>query len=258
MKLKNIFISSAVFILLLYAVLIASAFYFFDANEFYDALTSKRTLFSIKISVFAASIASVLSIIIAIPAAYALSRYRFFGRSLIDVILELPLIVSPAALGALLLIFFSNPAGQWIQEHTVRIIYTFTGIVIAQFITTLGIATRLAKASFDELPRRYEQVARTLGASHVKAFFSITLPLSKSGILATFILTWAKAFGEFGATIAIAGTMAMKTETVPIAIFMKLSNANIEGSIVLIMILVFIGLLLLYFTRLMAKRTPYA
>jgi len=258
MKLKKTFIGFAFLILLLYGTLIVSSFYFFKGNEFFEAITSKTTIFSVQISVLAASLAAFISIIIAIPAAYALSRYRFRFRTLIDVLLELPIIVSPAALGALILIFFNNPFGEWVQQHGVNFIYTFWGIVLAQFVTTLGIATRLVKASFDELPRRYEQVARTLGASHLKAFLTISLPLNRQGILAAFILTWAKAFGEFGATIMVAGTMAMKTETIPIAIFMKLSNADIGGSISLILILLFIGLFILYLTRLLAKNVPYA
>ncbi|NOZ48263.1 MAG: ABC transporter permease [Chlorobi bacterium] len=258
MNLNKIFISSAIFILLLYVILIASAFYFFDGHVFIDTITSKRTLFSISISLGAATIASVLSIFIAIPAAYALSRYKFAGRNIIDIILELPLIISPAALGALLLIFFSNPLGNFIQKNTIQFVYTFWGIVLAQFITTLGIATRLVKAAMDELPKRYEQVARILGATHKKAFFTVTLPLSKQGILAAFFLTWAKAFGEFGATVTIAGTMAMKTETIPISIFMKLANADIKSSIVLIFILLLIGISVLIITRLIAKNTPYA
>jgi molybdate transport system permease protein len=124
----------------------------------------------------------------------------------------------------MLLIFFNNPLGTWIQEHVAQFVFTFYGIILAQFITTLGIATRLIKAAVDEIPHRYEDVARSLGASPLKAFLTVTFPLSKRGIIASAVLTWAKALGEFGATITIAGSMAMKTETLPIAIFMRLSS----------------------------------
>ena len=167
---------------------------------------------------------------------------NFRGKSAVDTILELPMIVSPAALGAMLLIFFNNPLGLWIQDHGAQFVFTFYGIVLAQFVTICGVSTRLIKAAMDEIPVRYEAVARTLGASPGKAFLTITLPLSKRGIIAASILSWAKALGEFGATITIAGSMAMKTETLPIAIFMRLSSAEIEGTVVLILILVSIGL----------------
>jgi molybdate transport system permease protein len=110
----------------------------------------------------------------------------------------------------------------------------------------------------DEIPVRYEAVARTLGASPSKAFLTITLPLSRRGIIAASILSWAKALGEFGATITIAGSMAMKTETLPIAIFMRLASAEIEGTVVLILILVFIGLSILYVVRVFSKGAAHA
>ncbi len=249
MKFKKLTSGFAYLILILYLSLIISAFYYFDAGNFIEILLSERTIFSIKLSVFTASISTLVAIIIAVPAAYALSRYKFFASGFIDIILELPLIISPAALGAMLLIFFSNPAGIWFREHIAQIVYTFWGIVIAQFFTILGIATRMIKSTLDEMPRRYEQVARTLGASHLKSFFYVTLPLSKQGLFSTFVLTWAKAFGEFGATFTLAGTMAMKTETIPISVFMKLSGADIKGSVVMIMILISTGISVLFLSR---------
>jgi molybdate transport system permease protein len=212
----------------------------------------------VRLSIFAATVSTLLSILIAVPSAFALSRFEFKGRTLVDTILELPMIVSPAALGAMLLIFFNNPVGLWIQDHGAQFVFTFYGIVLAQFVTICGVSTRLIKAAMDEIPVRYEAVARTLGASPSKAFLTITLPLSRRGIYAACILSWAKALGEFGATITIAGSMAMKTETLPIAIFMKLSSAEIEGTVVLILILLSIGLGILYLVRLLSGRAAYA
>ncbi len=242
----------------LYAVLILSLFYFFQGDKLVDTLLSERTLFSVRLSVAAATISTVFSILIALPAAFALSRYEFPGKTAVDTMLELPMIVSPAALGAMLLIFFNNPLGLWIQDHGAQFVFTFYGIVLAQFITICGVSTRLIKAAMDEIPSRYEAVARTLGASPGKAFLTITLPLSRRGIIAASILSWAKALGEFGATITIAGSMAMKTETLPIAIFMRLSSAEIEGTVILILILVSMGLSILYIVRSLSKGSSYA
>ncbi|MFN3921556.1 MAG: ABC transporter permease [Caldimicrobium sp.] len=251
-KRLSIFFAASVFAL--YAGLVLSLFYFWKGSLFVETLLSERTLYSIKLSLIAATIATLLSLIIALPSAYALSRFDFKGRHIIDTILELPMIVSPAALGAMLLIFFNNPLGEWIQKNYVQFVFTAYGIVLAQFVTTAGIATRLIKAAMDEIPLRYESVARSLGASPFKVFLTITLPLSKNGIIAAAILTWAKAIGEFGATITVAGSMAMKTETLPIAIFMRLSTADIEGTVVLIFILVAIGITTLYGVRLLTKK----
>lgn len=259
MSFKKLSIFSAISVFILYAGLILSLFYFYRKGLFLETLLSERTLFSIRLSLYTASIATLFSVIIALPAAYALSRFDFKGRQMIDTILELPMVVSPAALGAMLLIFFNNPIVVWIQDKGFQFVFTLYGIVLAQFVTTAGIATRLIKAAMDEIPQRYEDVARSLGASPLRAFFTVTLPLSRKGIVAAAILTWAKALGEFGATITIAGSMAMKTETLPIAIFMRLSIADIEGTVVLILILVTIGLGTLYGVRLFSKkRRPYA
>jgi len=251
-KRATIFLSF--FTLFVYLVLIISLFYFFDGGDFFKILSSPSTLSAIAISLGAATIATFFALLIAVPGAYALSRYDFFGKRAIDSILEFPIIVSPAALGAAILIFFNNPLGNWIQEHFIYFVFAFSGVVLAQFITILGIAVRFMKNSFDEVPIEYEKVAKTLGASNLRVFFTVTLPMAKNGLLASGVLTWAKAMGEFGATITVAGTMAMKTETLPIAIYMKLSVADIQSSVVLVIVLIFIGLGALYGVKYLLRR----
>lgn len=249
MNLRRSTIASALAVLLLYGGLILSLGWFLDVAAVRAAVQSERTLFAVRLSLMAATLAATLALLLAIPAAYALSRYRFRGRELVDTVLEFPIIVSPAALGAMLLIFFNNPLGEWIQEHAVRFVFGFAGIVLAQFVTVLGVAVRLLKTSFDEVPVELETVARTLGATPRHAWFTVTLPLARRGLIAAFILAWAKALGEFGATIMVAGTMAMRTETLPVAIFLRLAGADIEGTVALILVLVSIGLAALYATR---------
>jgi len=258
MKLKPLCLAAAFATFLLYFVLTISLAYFFSGDRFWEILLSERMLFSIQLSIIAATVSMALAMLLAVPAAYALSRYDFRGKALIDTLLELPMIVSPAAIGAMLLIFFNTPLGEWIQNNIQQFVFTVYGIVLAQFITVAGIATRMVKAAMDEIPSRYEAVARTLGASPFIAFRTTTLPLCRRGIFAAAILTWSKAIGEFGATITVAGTMAMRTETLPIAIYMRLAISDIEGAAVSICILLFIGFGVLSAARLMAKRNIYA
>jgi len=257
MRVKQFVISSSVSILFIYGILIVSVFYFFETEVLLASLSDKRVISAIWISVSAATLAALLAVIIAIPSAYALSRYNFWLKPAIDVILELPMIISPAALGALILIFFQTPIGNFLRENTIDVIYAFSGIVLAQFIAVLGISTRLLKAVFDEIPTRYENIARTMGATHSQSFFKISLPLARNGILSSVILTWAKAIGEFGATITVAGTMAFKTETLPTAIFMKLSMADIKGTVILILILFSISMVMLILARLILRERMY-
>ena len=186
MNLKTTTIIAALAVLAVYGGLILSLGWFFDGPVLRDALISERTLFSIRLSLLAATLAACLALLVAVPAAYALSRYRFPGRELVDTLLEFPIIVSPAALGAMLLIFFNNPLGEWIQDHVLRFVFTFSGIVLAQFVTILGVAVRLLKTAFDEVPAELETVARTLGATPRHAFFTVTVPLARRGVIAAF------------------------------------------------------------------------
>jgi molybdate transport system permease protein len=258
MSLKRASIAAALTVLVLYGGLILSLSWFLDGQTLKDSLFSARTLFSVRLSLVAATVSTGLALLLAIPAAYALSRYTFRGKEAAETVLEFPIIVSPAALGAILLIFFNNPLGQWVQENVVAFVFTFAGIVLAQFVTVLGVAVRMLKTAFDEVPIELETVARTLGASPHHTFFTVTLPLAKNGLIAAFILAWAKALGEFGATLMVAGTMAMRTETLPIAIFMRLSTADIEGTVALIVLLVIIGLAALHVARRLLRGTRHA
>lgn len=258
MKLKHFCMAAVSATFLIYFVLTMSLAYFFSGARFWEVILSGRMLYSIQLSILAATVSMGLAMLLAVPTAYALSRYKFFGKTLIDTVLELPMIVSPAAIGAMLLIFFNTPLGEWIQNNVQQFVFTVYGIVLAQFITVVGVAARMVKAALDEIPPRYEAVARTLGASSFAAFRTTTLPLCRRGIFAAAILTWSKAIGEFGATITVAGTMAMRTETLPIAVYMRLAISDIEGAVVSIIILLFIGFSVLFAARLIVKRGTYA
>ncbi len=249
MDFKKNTIALSFFALLIYGGLFISLFYFFDTKNFFHTLTSNRVVFSIILSLKAAFLASILALILALPSGYALSRYDYPFKSIIDTILEFPIIVSPAALGAVVLIFFNTPLGEWIENNTKSFIFTFYGIVLAQFITVYGIAVRFIKNGFDLIDSEVEQTAHILGASEVYTFFKISIPLAKKAILSSFILSFAKALGEFGATITVAGTMAYKTETLPVSIYMHLEVADIKTTVALIIILVLIGILSLFLAR---------
>jgi len=204
-----------------------------------------------------ATLATFFAVAIGLPAAYALSRFEFPGKRLLDTFLEIPMIISPIALGATLLVFFNTPLGAIIQRKGIYFVFEVPGIILAQFATIAGLTTRLMKTSLDEISPRYESVARSLGLSAWQAFYKVTLPLSLKGLIASVILSWAKAVGEFGATVTLAGAMPGKTETLPVAIFMALGSANVNKAIVLILILALLGLFTLYVVRLTGKRYRY-
>jgi molybdate transport system permease protein len=257
MSFRYTMIGAAVGIFIFYLGLILSLFYFVGGKGFWEALSHPNTLFSIRLSLIAATIATFFAVIIGLPSAYALSRFKFVGKGILDTFLEIPMIISPIALGAAFLVFFNTPLGELIQTKGIFFVFEVPGIILAQFATIAGLTTRLMKASLDEISPRYEAVARSLGSSPWRAFYRVTLPLSFRGLLASVILSWAKAFGEFGATVTLAGAMPGKTETMPIAIFTALASANIDKAIVLILILIAFGLIILYSVRLTGKKYRY-
>ncbi len=229
-------------------ILIFSVFSYIKWEGFYSLLLSKEILFALKLSFITATIASLLATAAAIPSAMALSRMDFPGKNMIETLLDIPIIISPIAMGCILLIFFNNTmVGKFIEKNLITFTFEVAGIILAQFIIVFALAVRLLKSTFDDIDERYEKVMRTLGANKIKAFFYGTLPMARHGILAAFILTWARAMGEFGATLTLAGASAMKTETLPIAIHLSLAEANVQKAltvVALLMIFSSAGLLL--------------
>lgn len=198
--------------------------------------------FAIRLSLFTATITTLLAILMAIPSAYALSKYRGRGQTVIDTLLDLPLVLPPIGLGFLLLVFFRTAAGQAVETHLMRFVFEVPGIILAQFAVASGFALRVLKSTFDGLNPRYEEVARTLGFSKWQAFSHIVLPLAKNGIMAGTVLTWARCMGEFGATVIVAGAFALKTEVLSIAIFLKWQTAEIEQGLTVTLVLIAISL----------------
>jgi len=241
-------ISALVLLTVFFVAIVVSMLTYTDWNTFISALLSKEILFAIRLSVITATIATIISILIAIPVAYAISQTKFPGKDIVDSLLDLPIVVSPIALGAALLVFFNTPAGAAIDDN-IKFVFAVPGIIIAQFVVISALAIRLLKSTFDGIDPRYEQVGRTLGCSKPEVFLKVTLPLAKNGLIAACILTWARAVGEFGATVTLAGATAMKTETLPVAIFLSLATADVEEAIAVIFVLIIIAVVALLVMR---------
>ncbi len=248
-------ISALVLLGLFFTGIIVSMLAYTDWDTFIAALFSEEILFAVRLSVTTATISAVVSILIAIPVAYAISRTSFPGKDIVDSLLDLPIVISPVALGAALLVFFNTPLGSAIDDNIVKFVFSVPGIVLAQFTVISALAIRLLKSTFDGIDPRYEQVARTLGCSKPGAFFRVSLPLARDGLIAAAILTWARAVGEFGATVTLAGATAMKTETLPTAIFLSLASADVGKAIAVIFVLVIIAVAaLLVIRKLIGRR----
>jgi molybdate transport system permease protein len=253
---KTATISALVLLTLFFVSIIVSMVAFTSWDAFISALLSQEILFAIRLSVITAIVSTVISMLIAIPVAYAISQTEFPGKNIVDSLLDLPIVISPIALGAALLVFFNTPIGEGIENNTLRFTFAVPGIIVAQFVVISALAIRLLKSTFDNIDPRYEQVGRTLGCSKPEAFFKVTLPLAKGGLIAAGILTWARAVGEFGATVTLVGATAMKTETLPISIFLALATADVEKAIAVIFILIIIAIVALLAIRKVVGRRP--
>jgi len=152
--------------------------------------------------------------------------------------------------------FLSTSAGRAIQDTTLEFIFQQPGIVLAQFTVISAIYIRLMKSTFDNIDPMYEKVARTLRCDRLQAFFKVTLPLARNGLFAAIILSWARAVGEFGATVTLAGATRMKTETLPIAIYLNLATADIEKTVAIVFILTIISVVVLFAIRKFAGKGP--
>lgn len=207
--------------------------------------------FSIKLSLVTSAITSVAGIFIAIPTAYILSRYKFKFYSLVDTVIDLPLVVPPLIAGLALLIFFrQSPIGSAI-DRVVPIVFTKTGIVVAQFFVASAFSIRAVKATFDQINPRFEAVARSLGCTSWQAMWKISLPLAKNGIIAGLVMTWARALGEFGPIMMLAGSTPGKTDVMSVSAFLNMSSGNVEASIAIVVLMVLVATLtLLTFKRL--------
>ncbi|BAF59023.1 ABC-type sulfate transport system, permease component [Pelotomaculum thermopropionicum SI] len=219
-----------------------------------ESLRDEEIWFAVSLSLKTSVAASCLAVFLGTPVAYLLSRNDFPGKAFIDTLLDLPTILSPVALGAIMLIFFNQPPGLWIQENIGPVVFSAAGIVVAQTTITLAIAVRLIKAVFDAIDPYYEIAARVLGESRLGAFRRVTLPMARQGIISAFILAWARALGEFGATVTLAGATKYKTETLPIAIYLNLANVKIEKAVVTIWILLLMSYLVLLLVRYLNRK----
>lgn len=181
---------------------------------------------------------SLVAIALTLPVAYALAwllaRRRFPGLILVDALVHLPLVLPPVVTGWLLLILFgrSGAIGGWLEDWF-GIVFTFrwTGAALAAAVMALPLMVRAMRLSIEAVDRRLVDAARTLGASRLRAFLSVTLPLSVPGILAASVLGFARSIGEFGATITFAANIPGETRTLPLAIYTALQTPGAEGDV---------------------------
>lgn len=177
---------------------------------------------ALSLSLKVAGWATLLDAVLGIGAGFALARLRFPGRDLLDAILTLPLVLPPTVLGYYLLVLIgrNGPIGAFLQQHFgITLIFTFTGAVIAATVVAFPLVLKSARAAFESIDPQFEKAASVLGLSPLAVFFRVTLPLARRGIVAGLLLAFARALGEFGATLMVAGSIPGRTQTLSIAVY---------------------------------------
>lgn len=212
-------------------------------------------LLSLKVS----GVAVLLTMPVAFGLAWLLARGRFPGKVLLDALVHLPLVLPPVVTGWLLLIAFGNngPVGRWLTDwFGVTLMFRWTGAALAAAVMALPLMVRAMRLSIEAVDARLEGAARTLGASPVRTFFSITLPLATPGLLAGAVLGFARSIGEFGATITFVSNIPGETRTIPIAIYGALQIPGNDAEVTkLAIIAVLLSLGALLVSEILARRS---
>jgi molybdate transport system permease protein len=191
-----------------------------------------------RFTVLMAAVATVLVLPPAIAVGWLLARRAFPGKTLLETIVSLPLVLPPVASGLLLLWLFGrrSPVGRALDAAGIEIIFTWKAVVIAMMVISFPLVARSVRAGIEQVDRRYEQIAATLGAGPWRILRTITLPLASRGIAAGAVLGFSRALGEFGATIMIAGAIPGQTRTIAVGIYTLVETGREDAAWVLVLI----------------------
>lgn len=247
---------SSCFILLIVLMLAADVL-FTSFADFKTALAKPEIQAAFKLTVMSCTVAAILSLLVAIPLGYLLSRYRFPGRWIVDTLVDIPLVLPPLVLGLSLLILFHLPIFGWELERWLRddvgfgVTYQWPAVILAQFTVSCAFAVRTMRVTFDQIDPRAEDVARTLGCTRSQAFLLVAVPQSARGMIAAVTVAWARALGEFGPILVFAGATRMRTEVLSTTVFLELSVGELNSAVAVSLIMVMIAAIVLLILRLL-------
>src|SRR5947208_11333086 len=210
-------------------------------------------LFPVWLSLRVALTGTALTLLIGIPVALLLARRRLPGRNVLEAAVVLPLVLPPTVLGYYLLLVIGNrgPVGRALAALGVELAFTWGAAVLAACVGSIALVIKSAQAGFESVDRQLEQAARTLGRSEWSVFWSVTLPLAWRAVLAGAVLAFCRAFGDFGITLMVAGSIPGRTQTLPLAIYDHVqANEMTEANILAVLAVALVVALLLGLGRL--------
>jgi molybdate transport system permease protein len=235
---------------------LAGLFFHLRPADVIAALQTPVAQEALRLSIVTTLISLVITLAFGTPLAFVLARGNFPGRRLIDAIVDLPIVVPPAVAGLSLLLAFGRfgTFGPALGALGIHLSFSTAAVVMAQTFVSSPFYVRSARAGFTGVDRTLEAASATLGMGPLRTFAFITVPLSAPSLIGGGVLAWARALGEFGATIMFAGNLAGVSQTLPLAVYLNLESGNLPIAVVLSVILVLFSLFVVIAVRAMAER----
>lgn len=237
---------------------ILSIFLRIEPGAFFASFADPTVADALVLSLVTATASTALVLLFGTPIAYINARHRYRGRTIVDTITDLPAVLPPAVAGLALLMAFGRRgvAGQYLDMLGIDIAFTTLAVVLAQAFVSSPFYIRQARASFQAVNQEYEEAARTMGSSGMHTFLHVTIPLASSGLVSGVIMAWARALGEFGATIMFAGNMPGRTQTMPLAIYSSMEG-DMTAALSISIILIAISFGVIIAVKVLGKRWTY-
>lgn len=208
------------------------------------------------LSLQVATLATAIDVVVGIAIGWLLARSRWPGRDLLGALFSLPLILPPTVLGYYLLVALGrqSPIGVWLDAIGLPLVFTWRGAVVASSIAAIPLIVQSARAALESVDSELENVARTLGRSEWDILATITLPLAWRGLFAGTMLCFARALGDFGATLMVAGNIPGRTQTLPLAIYDAVQSNNLSAANTMVIAITISALVLLIVAQRVARR----
>ncbi len=227
-----------------------------EAREVLNDARSRELLReALVLSLWTSMLSLVIIVILGTPIAWVLTRVPFRGRGLVDALVDLPIILPPAVAGIALLSAFGRRGilGSWLESMGISVGFTTTAVIMAQIFVSAPFYIRTARAGFSRLDTTIEEAAADLGAAPWRVFWTVTLPLCRASLVAGAVLAWARALGEFGATIMFAGNRVGVTQTMPLAIYERFGAGDLNAALVMSGILLIASVAFLVIVRVLGE-----
>lgn len=211
---------------------------------------------ALKLSLLVVSVATLIVGAVGLMLAFLLAKRDFRGKELLDAVLTMPLVLPPTVTGYYLIVLFGRRGfvGSFIYDWTGwTLAFTWQGAVLASVVVALPLMIKASRASIESINPQYEVASYVLGKSEIETFFRVTLPLAKRGIIAGLVLSFARALGEFGATLMIAGNIPGRTQTMPLAIYEAVASGDDRRAQILALILTLVSVLAVYLTNKLSR-----